>query len=181
MARDAVGGASIAISVKNKYPVESVKFLDYLYGDEMSDLFNFGIEGTHYTRVDGKPKFTDAMLKETDIQAILREAGGGSWPYRSSLEATNQLTTIPETRTARNMYEELIVPAFPVLSLKYQPDKLNQLYGLFSAISTYQEQMYAKFIFGYEPIENYGAFVKELEKLNYQEMVDIVAEAYLRY
>ena len=44
-----------AITKDNKHVVETVKWLDYKYGEEGSMLFNFGIEGKSYEMKDGLP------------------------------------------------------------------------------------------------------------------------------
>ena len=36
--------SGIAISSRNKYPVESIKWIDYTYSEEGYRLFNFGVE-----------------------------------------------------------------------------------------------------------------------------------------
>lgn len=43
-----------------------VALLDYMYSDEGTRLINMGIEGTHYTMQDGKPIFTDYVMKNPD-------------------------------------------------------------------------------------------------------------------
>lgn len=59
-----------------------LKFLGLLYTDKtLADLYTFGIEGTDYTRVDGKIKKTDAGLynhsawESTSVTALSLEAG----------------------------------------------------------------------------------------------------------
>lgn len=47
---ESVRGGVMAVSAQTKYPVESVKFLNLLNTDpEIRNLFNYGIEGVHYT------------------------------------------------------------------------------------------------------------------------------------
>ncbi|NBD25124.1 ABC transporter substrate-binding protein [Paenibacillus glycinis] len=47
---ESVRGGVMAVSADTKHPVESVKFLNLLNTDpEVRNLFNFGIEGVHYT------------------------------------------------------------------------------------------------------------------------------------
>ncbi|MBB6731859.1 ABC transporter substrate-binding protein [Cohnella zeiphila] len=47
---ESVRGGVMAISADTKHPVESVKFLNLLNTDpEVRNLFNYGIEGVHYT------------------------------------------------------------------------------------------------------------------------------------
>ncbi|MEM7643066.1 MAG: extracellular solute-binding protein [Pseudomonadota bacterium] len=51
-----------AIGHTNEHPVETIKYFDFWFTEEGRRLANFGVEGEHYTMVDGKPRFTDAVL-----------------------------------------------------------------------------------------------------------------------
>lgn len=50
-----------AISSSNKYPVETIKLLDYLYSEEGIDLTNWEIEGEDYTVTNGKKHLQTAF------------------------------------------------------------------------------------------------------------------------
>ncbi|MXU65117.1 type 2 periplasmic-binding domain-containing protein [Oceanomicrobium pacificus] len=51
-----------AIGGMNEHPVETIKYFDFWFTEEGRRLANFGVEGQQYEMVDGKPKFTDAVL-----------------------------------------------------------------------------------------------------------------------
>jgi putative aldouronate transport system substrate-binding protein len=67
--------SSIAISKTNKYPVETIKMLDYLFTEEGRRLMNYGIEGVNYTVENGVPTFKPEMLtnKEKSANQLLLE------------------------------------------------------------------------------------------------------------
>src|SRR5699024_9061377 len=55
---DAVFEHSFAITEKNEYPAETVRWLDYFYGDEGMQFFYMGIEGeTYEINDDGEPEY----------------------------------------------------------------------------------------------------------------------------
>lgn len=56
------GTPALALSSSCKDPVAAIKFLDYINSDEGRLLVYYGIEGTHYTMVDGKPRFKKEWL-----------------------------------------------------------------------------------------------------------------------
>ena len=56
----------MSITKSNKYPLETMKLVDYLFSKDGSTLVNYGIEGTNYTMVNGKPTYTDNILKNPD-------------------------------------------------------------------------------------------------------------------
>jgi putative aldouronate transport system substrate-binding protein len=51
-----------AIGHTNEHPIETIKYFDFWFTEEGRRLANFGVEGTHYTMVDGQPIFTDEVL-----------------------------------------------------------------------------------------------------------------------
>ncbi|MDF2649883.1 MAG: transporter substrate-binding protein [Paenibacillus sp.] len=55
-------GWGAAITSTSKNPELVIKWLDYAYGPEGNQLFNFGIEGVSYNLENGKPKFTKTIL-----------------------------------------------------------------------------------------------------------------------
>ena len=87
--RTAVGSrACITIAAKDK-AVECIKYLDWFYSEEGDRLLNFGIEGTTYEMVDGKP----VMIGEyTEGWDKFRAIGGVNtiWAYNRNMDAYYQ-------------------------------------------------------------------------------------------
>ncbi len=87
-----------AISVNCDEPEELFAFMDYFYSEEGRILSNFGVEGVHYTMENGKPIFTDLVLKndkaansylEEDVGAQLKH---GYWQdYEYEWQWTNEI------------------------------------------------------------------------------------------
>ncbi|MBE7044377.1 MAG: extracellular solute-binding protein [Ruminococcaceae bacterium] len=57
------GGGVIFVSATAKHPEKIMEFLNYLNSDEGVTLLRYGIEGTHYELVDGKPRLKEDILK----------------------------------------------------------------------------------------------------------------------
>ena len=77
---------ALAISTKNKYVKESVKYFDYGYSPEGNLLINFGPEGLTYTMVNGHPAFTPYVTnnpKGLSVDQVLASHALGSMqgPY----------------------------------------------------------------------------------------------------
>lgn len=182
LCRDKVGGSSIAISINNKHPMESVKLMEYIYGDRGSEIFNYGIEGLTYTKIDGKPIFTDFLLKDKDgAFNVMCKIGAGNFPYIISSDASNQSLTNKDIVKARTLYDSLLLPKFPAFNFKYTEEQLPKIIAGITSVSTYQEEMYSKFILGQESLDNYDKFVAQLDKLGMPEMLTIVEDAYQIY
>jgi len=72
------GGAirALVISKNNKHPERTMEFLNYLYSFDGTRLIQSGVEGKHWTRVDGKPEFTEETLQRRMNDPNFRDATG---------------------------------------------------------------------------------------------------------
>lgn len=81
---ESVRGGIMAVNANTKHPAESIKFLNLLNTDpEIRNLFNYGIEGVHYT-LDAKGQVVPITSKDKDgADASSRYAGvqytQGNW------------------------------------------------------------------------------------------------------
>lgn len=56
-----------SIVARTKYPVECIKWLDYMYSPEGSEMCNYGVKGKTYTvEADGTKKYTDFFKNNPD-------------------------------------------------------------------------------------------------------------------
>lgn len=64
-----------AITKNAKHPEKFIQFIDYLFSDEGQILTNWGIEGVHYEKVDGKRQVKQEWLdrKAADPDALYKE------------------------------------------------------------------------------------------------------------
>ncbi|MDI6619375.1 MAG: extracellular solute-binding protein [Clostridiales bacterium] len=75
--RDKLPGSGWSMSSNNKHQTETMKYMDFWYTDEGVRLSTYGIEGDTYTMVDGKPQYTDKVLKASNpINDYMRKIGG---------------------------------------------------------------------------------------------------------
>lgn len=59
-------GRGWAISAKNSYPEETIKYFDFWWTEQGQLLQTYGIEGDTYTIEDGEPVYTQKVLESTD-------------------------------------------------------------------------------------------------------------------
>ena len=166
-----------AITQKNKHPVETVKFFEFVFSDEGALLFNFGIPEKHYD-----PKtllYTDLILKDPDgLSEAINKLGSGNFPYRQHPDYERQFAT-KEAFTARMLYESLILPVFPTMRFA-EKDALH-VADLREACRTYRDEMVNKFIVGTEPLDKFDAFVAQLRKIGATELEKLYADSYKLY
>ena len=167
------------ITTANKHIVESVKWMDYAYGEEGALLFNFGIEGETYNMVDGEPVFSDffpnsplgfntahAMYCPSAFSAPMLALGSS---FKQSLAQPQQQQAVDIW--ASNGDVSLLLP--PMTGNAEQNARLSDI---MSDVSTYALEMAVKFIMGTESLENYDNFVSNLERMGIQEAIAIQQE-----
>ena len=176
-----VRNPAFAISKNNKYPVESIKLLEYIFSDEGTILFNFGLEGKHYNVVDGKYVYTDAFKQlASNIQESLQALGSGNMGYRQHVDYENANASAKVSSEGRSLYENgIIQPAFPYLKMSEQ--EATKFAELKTDVETYRDEMMNKFIIGSEPLDKFDEYVKTLKEKGIDEMLGIYQPAYERY
>lgn len=81
--RSSLGWDAIGITVSNKYPTETIKFMNYLASEEGQYLLMWGVEGVHWDIVDGKHKPKPEIIPgfRNDWDAYAKETGIRKWGW----------------------------------------------------------------------------------------------------
>lgn len=81
--RSSLGWDGVGITVKNKFPVETIKFLDFLASEEGQYLLMWGLEGVNWNMVDGVHTPTQETLDaiRKDWAAFSKESGVRKWTW----------------------------------------------------------------------------------------------------
>ncbi len=172
-----------AISSSAKNSVDIIKMFDYVYSDEGSLLFNFGIEGEGYDIVDGQPKYKDSIING--------EGGTISYIRKNGMQALIGMRQMPEYEAASCVNEDVraqlfnyidndyFYPVNPTLTLT---EAEQEIYDIkMSAIKTYADEELLKFFIGTRPIEEYDSFVARLNEMGIEDMRTLKNQAYERY
>ncbi|WP_248925966.1 extracellular solute-binding protein [Paenibacillus hamazuiensis] len=169
-----------AITSKNKHPEETMKWIDYFYGDKGSIFFRYGIEGQTFAyKQDGKPEYTDQILGDPRGSGI---AIGQftAWPGGGSPQWVNEINSSAINRPAVEEAEKQIDPYLP-----------KQIYGaplldeatskkldtLRQDIDSYVNTNSAKFITGALSFDKWDEFVATLKKMNLDQVEKIYQDA----
>lgn len=172
-----------AISSSNKYPVETIKLLDYLFTEEGIDLTNWGIEGEDYTVTNGEKKFVDSILNDPDGVATARGKRGiqRAFPFVASVEAEYSVAS-DDIVKAWTTYNEsgALAPLMPGVAIP--EEKQSRFNSIKTQIDTYRKEKEAAFFTGTEDVSTgYDAFKKELETRGINEILQIYNDAYTEY
>lgn len=189
-----VTSTGLAITTACKDIEAAAKFADYAYGEEGHILMNFGIEGESFNWTDNYPgyegiqfpEYTEAVTADPKGRTLAQMGSYYSRAFYSGPIVQDKFYMIQYARrqsqkdaidrwgigqTADHMVP-LITPT---------PEEAEILASIMSEISTYREEMLIRFILGQEPIENFGAFQKQLMKMGLDKAIAIKQAALDRY
>ena len=169
------------ISKDNKYPEETIKYFNFWYTDEGSDLISFGVEGLHYNVVDGEKVLTDEVLNaEEGVPTYMRKQGQAEIGAIRKFDAEYQGMS-KEAQEGWNMYNEngwcKVQTEFDVFT--EEEVEINEKYA--SNISTYASEQRQKWIMGAEDIDStWDKYVETIKSMHVDEMEKIYQAAYDR-
>lgn len=178
-------GVGAAISTDNQNIEETVKWLDYKYGEEGFKLFNFGIEGESYEMVDGYPTYKEVITNNPDGKSMsealaLYVPAGWSGPFVQAKEYAEQYNNLPEQLEALENWKkgsnERVMPL--VTPTQAESDEYA---SIMNDIGTYKSEMINKFIMGEEPLDHFDKFVETIQSMGIDRATEIQQDALNRY
>jgi putative aldouronate transport system substrate-binding protein len=179
-----MANGNAAITKDSKHPDVALRWLDYvIYSMENSKRLTLGVEGLTYTMKDGKPEFTDFVLKNPDglgpVEAI---RSVGAWQLNSMVmkkEYVSMLKLTDETLAERaKLVEPYIVPVVEFAAPT--EEESNRLNRKLTDIMTYKDEMVAKFILGQEPLENWDKFTQRIRDIGIDDVLAVRQAQYDR-
>jgi len=174
--------AAAAVTTSAKNPELVVKWLDYAFSEQGQLMYNFGIEDESYTMKDGKPAFTDTIMKNEkyNSQQMLAQYTIPNGPYQMHEDKTTN--TFQQQDEAVKVWSNTdaakhIMPAF----ITPTSDESKKVAQIMTEIGTYREEMFVKFVMGKESLDKYDSFVKQIENMGIQDVIKIYQDALGRY
>ncbi|MCR8636456.1 extracellular solute-binding protein [Paenibacillus radicis (ex Xue et al. 2023)] len=174
----------VAISANTKNPELAAQWLDYAYGKDGNELFNFGIPNESYASNNGNLTFTDKVNKDpkyTTIQ-MLSQYTRQNGPFMIDEKYSKMILKYPQQEEAVKLWsatdaKKHTLPSF----ITPTESESKELAKLTTALKSYKEEMQLKFIMGKEPIENYDKFVAQQNQLGLPKILEIYQAALDRY
>lgn len=169
---------------KEKFAAAS-QMLDYLYTDEGSELCNYGVEGTTFTYGEnGEHIWTDLMVNNPDLAYSwclnCYTIGAGSF----RIDSSRTMNQYGEGELAMiDIWNNTEVNTADVLpgALSLTADESAAYSAAFSDIRTYVMQGILEFITGTKTMDQYDAFVEEIQNMGIAECTQILQDALDRY
>lgn len=175
-------GFGICNTGDDKRIANAIKYIDWLYSDEASELLNWGKEGeTHEVLEDGSRK----MLVDTDAGET-EAAKFGFGTMGISLRGNEEKSLVgikvnPLMLEAYENFKETTVDnQNPLYWIGWNEEEQDVYDEYYVAVDTYTKEMLAKFILKQAPMSEYDKFKKELDELGVKELLAICNSAYDR-
>jgi putative aldouronate transport system substrate-binding protein len=185
-----------SITHKCKSPEAAMRWADYLYTDEGDSLLTTGPEGDwweYQTNSDGEKVRVyvgdDTSKMEEDRGKVsasygLNVPGIAADNPKDSVRANADDPAISAwDEFNQNEIKEKVMPyaEVPFPSLYLTPEEADKVAASATDISTYIEQMEAKFITGVEPLSNWDTYISKLKSMGLDEYVQVYQDAYDRW
>lgn len=183
------GNANNAVITTDCENIEAaVKWLNFFYTEEGSNLANWGVEGQSYT-VDenGEKQWTDLMLKPegmtTTEAAYYYKMHVWSKLREADVICHSELASNPGAREIRLRYgDDPYVDDQLVLSdLVYTAEQTQIKTDIMTDLETYVDEQVLLFITGERSLDTFDSFVADVWAMGLQDVLDVVNEAYEAY
>ncbi len=166
----------------------AVRWMNYAYTEEGSNIYNYGVEGKSWNMVDGKPQYTDYMLNNPDLPTnnalwILRVHFTPKLETASVLDMNPTIVKNVDGAAFRKRWSD-----YPNTDFSYRlppiqltSEELDARTSIMTQVNTYADEMILKFVVGVEPISNFDKYLEDLKAFGVDEAVAITQDAYDRF
>lgn len=184
----AVTESGIAIGSRNKYPEESMKWIDYAYSDEGYRLYNYGIEGLTYKVYNDQIQYTDLIMNNTDDLSVDQAMDRylrllPAVPGYQTNESIDKSYICKEQKEAVRRWSVNCDGNNPSLmpSVTLTKEESYELSTIMDSLSVYKEEMFAKYVIGATSLDHFDEYVKTTKKLGIDRAIEIMQTALDRY
>lgn len=184
--RDRLTGSGWAISVDNKHPEETMKYMNFFFTDTGRRISTYGVEGVTYNMVEGKPIYTDAILNSNEaINGQIMKMGGMiedmAYLHDNSYES---FAMDEEGAKTIELYTEhgVVGKKNPKLSaLSFTSEENDLIASKYPACRAYMLEQLQKWTFDGTNIDSeFENYMKTLKEMGMDEIVQAYQNAYNR-
>ena len=188
---------TFALTKMNPSPEASMRWVDYFYSEEGTKYLEQGPEGSLWeyqnnTAGEKVRVYTKGIdLKNTeDERGKISPIYGLTTPNIVTDTGEYKILTSPDeekdtrfdewiAKETQEKMDDIAKVPFPLLYLTTKEN--DQVAATATDLSTYIEQMEAKFITGVEPLSKWDDFIKTIESMGSEEYVEVYQTAYNRW
>ncbi len=188
-------GRFYAVNASAKNKAEIIKFIDWMYSKEGSDISNYGVEGVSFEYdANGEPQFIKDYVMQfkdaspSDYYAVYADMGITKLDW--SLWACNTKTWFEIQKLDGNWdevadeYWEIIAAdeayVQPAINPALTQEETERVQDILTDLNTMLEQEYNKYIMGQEDVANWDNIIKKCEDMGVRELEQIYNDAEAR-
>jgi putative aldouronate transport system substrate-binding protein len=178
-------GQGIAVSEKCANKAAAMKWGDYMYTQDGIMLSNFGLEGLTYKMANGRPVYTDLIMKNPDklpvINALSKYLLVSSNGVLVQIEDSFRAMHDKRQQEASEGYMNSTDSALVMPPTQPAPKQAEVLAGKMNDVYTYVDEMLNKFVMGAAPLEDFDKYVATIRKMGIDEAAAIWQDAVDKY
>ncbi|MEG0048906.1 MAG: extracellular solute-binding protein [Clostridia bacterium] len=178
------GNAKYIVST-TEHLKECVAFLDALYIKDIEFLMSNGIEGIGYSMNEfNYPVINELSASDASVEDKLSQR---IWEFETESDSDkNYIVTSKYCYGVQPETVELYTQCdydgiFPDFAVSFTKDEAEVIAKYKSDVNTYRDEMILKFITGTEPLDQFDAFVKNINELGLTQLTEAHQSAYARY
>ena len=178
---------AVSITTANKYPAETMAWLDYMYSKDGHMLCNFGIENESYVIENKYPKYTELITNNPEGLAMslvgLKYCRSFiSGPFVQDTRYVEQFYSMPSQRRASELWaaQAKEVKDFNVYGT-LTPEELEAIAYKTSETTGYIKEMYIKWLTGVESLDKFDEYRDQLKQLGIEDVIKVKQQAYNRF
>ncbi len=185
-------GRFYAVNANSEHKEEIIKFIDWMYSKEGSDISNYGVEGYSFEyNEEGEPEFIEDYVMQfkdaqpSDYYAVYTDLGITKLDW--CLWACNTKTSMEIQKITGSWTEDVeeywqIIRADeayvqPYIDPPFTTEESKKIQDILVDVNTMLEQEYNKYIMGQEPIENWDNVIAQCESMGIRELEQIYNDA----
>lgn len=179
--RNILHGEGWGISKDNKYVETTMKYFDFWMSDVGRTLIAYGVEGVHYTEVDGKKVFTDLVLNASEgVPTFMRNQGQVEIGTVGSIDAEYAGMNEVSQKTFM-MYEENGYPRKSLSISGFTAEEDDEIGTIGTDIRTYMDEMTQKWILGTSDVDaDWDKYIETINNFGYEKWKKIYNDVYKR-
>ena len=174
------------VSARVRDPEAVMKYINWLYTDEGAELTNFGIEGTHWDRIDGRyavnPELVQQRMQDSDPwRSHMSTISAGLFGVALWLDERTQEPFMDEHMAW--MYEQWRNDPYMVELVTAPPfnaEEMERRQVILTRLDTIRDEFINSFITGTIPLTRFGEFQQTLRDAGVRELEEIYQTAAAR-
>ncbi|MBQ2742917.1 MAG: extracellular solute-binding protein [Oscillospiraceae bacterium] len=156
----------------------AMRYINWFYSDEGSEIVSWGKEGETYEVVDGKKRFIFPE-NENNAQILYGFQTIGSY-LRIDPAAAEACMSEEQAATTDFVLEHTLPELEPTTYMSMSSAEAEMLADYNTSLNTFVEENLQKFVLGQRPMSEWDKFQAELSKLPIAELLAVYEEAYNR-